>query len=47
MVQQSSNPAENFVELKKHLSNFEESCRQSDEVKEDQHVAMSSKNASH
>ena len=47
VVQESFNPAENFVELRKRLTNFEESPRQRDDVEEDQHVAMSAKNASH
>ena len=47
VVQESFNPAENFVELRKRLTNFEESRRQRDDVEEDQHVAMSAKNASH
>ena len=47
VVQESFKPAENFVELRKRLNNFEESRRQSDGVEEDQHVAMSANNASH
>ena len=47
VVQESFNPAENFVELRKCLNNFEETRRQRDDVEEDQHVAMSAKNASH
>ena len=47
VVQESFNPAENFVELRKRLTNFEESRRQRDDVEEDQRVAMSAKNASH
>ena len=47
VVQESFNPAENCVELRKRLTNFEESRRQRNDVKEDQHVAMSAKNASH
>ena len=46
VVQESFNPVENFVELRKRLTNFEESHRQRDDVEEDQHVAMSAKNAS-
>ena len=38
---------ENFVELRKHFINFEESRRQKNDSEEDQHVAMSAKNASH
>ena len=47
VVQESFNPAENFVELRKRLTNFEESRRQRDDVEEDQHVAMLATNASH
>ena len=47
VVQESFNPAENFVELRKRLTNFEESRRQRDDMEEDKHVAMSAKNASH
>ena len=47
VVEESFNPAENFVELRKRLANLEESRRQRDDVEEDQHVAMSAKNASH
>ena len=47
VVQDSFNPVENFVELRKCLTNFEENRRQRDDVEEDQHVAMSAKNASH
>ena len=47
VVQESFNPAENFVELRKRLTNFAESRRQRDDFEEDQHVAMSTKNASH
>ena len=47
VIQESFNPAENFVELSKRLTNFEESRIQRDNVEEDQHVAMSAKNASH
>ena len=46
MVQENFNPAENFVELSKRLTNFEESRRQLDDMEEDQHVALSAKNAS-
>ena len=35
------------MELRKRLTNFEESRRQRDDVEEDQHVAMPAKNASH
>ena len=47
LVQESFNPVENIEELRKRLTNFEESHRQRDDVEEDQHVAMSAKNASH
>ena len=47
MVQESFNPAENFVELRKRLTNFNESRRLRDDLEEDQQVAMSAKNASH
>ena len=47
VVQENFNPAENFVELRKRLTNFEESRRQRDDVEENQHVAMSAKNAPH
>ena len=47
VVQESFNLAENFVELRKRLTNFLESRRQRDDVEEDQHVAMSAENASH
>ena len=46
VVQESFNPAENFVELRKRLTNFEESRGQRDDVKEDQQIAMSAMNAS-
>ena len=46
LAQESFNPAENFVELRKRLTNFEESRRQRDDEVEDQHVAMSVKIAS-
>ena len=46
-MQESFNPAENFVELRKRLTNFDESRRQRDDGEEDQHVASSAKNASH
>ena len=35
------------MELRNRLTNFEESRSQRDDVEEDQHVAMSAKNASH
>ena len=44
---ESDNPAENFVEQRKRLNNFEASRRQKDGVEEDQHVAMTAKNDSH
>ena len=47
VVQESFNPLETFVELRKRLTEFEESRRQRDEVEEDQHVATSAKSASH
>ena len=48
VVQENFNLAEIFfMELTKRLTNFEESRRQRDDVEEDQHVAMSAKNASH
>ena len=47
LVQESFNPADNFVEMRKRLTNFEESRKQRDDVEEDRHVAMSAKNASH
>ena len=47
VVQERFNPAENFVALRKRLTNFEESRRQRDDVEQDQHVAMSAKIASH
>ena len=46
-MQESFNPAENFLKLWKRLTNFEESRRQRDNFEEDQHVGMSAKNASH
>ena len=46
LVQENFNPADNFVELRKRPTNFEESRRQRDYVKEDQHVVMSAKKAS-
>ena len=46
VVQESFNPAEIFVELRKRLTNFEESRRQRDDVEEDQHIVMSAKKAS-
>ena len=46
-VQESFNPADNFVELRQPLTNFEECCRQRVDVEEDQHVARSANNASH
>ena len=47
VVQESFNPAENFVELRKRLTNFEESRRHRDDVEEDQKIPMSAKKASH
>ena len=47
VVQESFNHAESFMELRKRLTNFEESHRQRDDVGKDQHVAMSAKIASH
>ena len=47
VVQESFIPADNFVELGKRLTNSEESRGQRDDVEEDQHIAMSVKNASH
>ena len=47
VVQESFNPAEKFVELRKRLTNFNESRRLRDDLEEDQQVAMSAKNASH
>ena len=47
VVQESFNPAENFKELRKRLTNFEENHRQRVDVEGDQQVAMSAKNASH
>ena len=45
-MQESFNPAENFLELWKRLKNFEDNRRQRDNLEEDQHVDMSAKNAS-
>ena len=47
VVQESFNPEENYVELRKRLTNFDKSLRHRDDVEEDQHVAMLAKNASH
>ena len=46
-VQESFNPADNFVELRQPLTNFEECRRQRVDVEEDEHVARSANNASH
>ena len=47
VVQESCSTADNIVELRKRLTNFEESRKRKDDVEENQHVAMSAKKASH